>query len=451
MHTRFLSARLFGLCISIERAKGPDVTVMNTTFLSTRPQSSTPAKVTTAMRFLTLDAGRGAVMLFLVSSGFGLQLLAGHPIIANQFHHAPWGSMHIWDVIHPAFSFMVGASLAFALARRREQGVRSKELWGRVLTRVLKLVVLGQILHNLFYSGPFRLTTDETLTEIATDYFGCFLILQLKRFRWQLIVTAAVFTLSCGLYVLFPGPDGPFSPTTSVGVRIDRFVFGMDHAYDWPNLDQLGSLVTTMFGAWTGMLVRSDVLPARKLKLLLLAMSISFAAGFATNQFSPCMYQLYTAPFIFHTTDFILLAVSVFFWLFDLKAYGKLAYPLVVLGMNSIFVYWVWEVLRRRAASRLAVSTHRDNYSASAVSGCVCSCDSGVGRLFCDVVSVLLAVQAEHFPKSLNPRGSAVGYRKLTDDHSMRSSRSLEEVEAPDTLQPFGSAPVGAHLLPPFV
>jgi len=223
------------------------------------------------------------------------------------------------------------------------------------------------------------------------------------------------------------------------------------HAYDWPNLDQLGSLVTTMFGAWTGMLVRSDVLPARKLKLLLLAMSISFAAGFATNQFSPCMYQLYTAPFIFHTTDFILLAVSVFFWLFDLKAYGKLAYPLVVLGMNSIFVYWVWEVLRRRAASRLAVSTHRDNYSASAVSGCVCSCDSGVGRLFCDVVSVLLAVQAEHFPKSLNPRGSAVGYRKLTDDHSMRSSRSLEEVEAPDTLQPFGSAPVGAHLLPPFV
>lgn len=103
---------------------------MAATFKSARVQPDSPRVPSSQQRYLTLDAGRGAVMLFLVSSGFGLQLLAGHPMIARQFDHAPWGSMHVWDVIHPAFSFMVGSSLAFSLASRRKQGTSFRDLGG---------------------------------------------------------------------------------------------------------------------------------------------------------------------------------------------------------------------------------------------------------------------------------------------------------------------------------
>jgi len=316
---------------------------MATTFKSAKVQSDAPPLPSPQQRYLTLDAGRGAVMIVLVSNGLGLAYL---PIesIARQFHHLAWGGLNIWDMIHPAFSFMVGASLAFAMARRKEQGVTFKELLGHAAARSLTLMVLGQILVSL-HAGHFHLTTDETLTEIAVDYFGCFLILQIKSLRWQVVATTVVFTLSWGLYVLFPGPDGPFSPTGNVGVRIDRFVFGMDHSYDWPNLDQLGSLVTTMLGAWTGLLIRSRMPSERKLRALLLAMIVSFTAAIGINPISPCMFTLYTASYIFYTAGFILLAVVVFFWLFDIKGYHKLAFPFIVPGMNSIFIYMAWGLL----------------------------------------------------------------------------------------------------------
>jgi len=41
----------------------------------------------------------------------------------------------------------------------------------------------------------------------------------------------------------------------------------------------------------------------------------------------------------------VLLAVVAFFWLFDLKGYRRPAFPLLVVGMNSIFIYMLDETL----------------------------------------------------------------------------------------------------------
>ena len=76
-------------------------------------------------RYVALDAYRGFIMLILISSGFGFAALQGDPVwgrVAHWFDHVPWEGGVFWDMIQPAFMFMVGLAMPFALARRRELG-----------------------------------------------------------------------------------------------------------------------------------------------------------------------------------------------------------------------------------------------------------------------------------------------------------------------------------------
>jgi predicted acyltransferase len=71
-------------------------------------------------------------MILLVSDGFGFGELIHNPVyhgIANQFHHRPWGGAVFYDLIMPAFLFMVGVAMPFSLGRRMEQGQTSVNCW----------------------------------------------------------------------------------------------------------------------------------------------------------------------------------------------------------------------------------------------------------------------------------------------------------------------------------
>jgi heparan-alpha-glucosaminide N-acetyltransferase len=91
-------------------------------------------------RCLALDTFRGFIMLILVSEGFGLAGLAKHnPAsigLANQFDHHPWQWIAFWDLIQPAFMFMVGVAMPFALARRLERGATRSHFSGTWLDAV---------------------------------------------------------------------------------------------------------------------------------------------------------------------------------------------------------------------------------------------------------------------------------------------------------------------------
>src|SRR3954464_1392249 len=79
-------------------------------------------------RLISLDAYRGFIMLLLVSEGFGFGALKSHSgwgWLAAQADHASWEGCTFWDLIQPAFTFMVGAAMPFALARRMAQGANT--------------------------------------------------------------------------------------------------------------------------------------------------------------------------------------------------------------------------------------------------------------------------------------------------------------------------------------
>ena len=111
-----------------------------------------PPKKPGAGRFASLDAYRGFIMFILAANGFGWRHLAKNPDfswIAAQFEHVPWTGLVFWDLIQPAFMFMVGVAMPFALANRLEQGASRSSIFRHVAWRSLMLILLSQVLMSV--------------------------------------------------------------------------------------------------------------------------------------------------------------------------------------------------------------------------------------------------------------------------------------------------------------
>jgi heparan-alpha-glucosaminide N-acetyltransferase len=195
---------------------------MATQTITANESAKDPARqATETKRYLALDAYRGFIMFVLVSGGFGLRALArNRPAfawIAGQFDHKPWEWIAFWDLIQPAFMFMVGVAMPFAIAIRRAQGAGNGELFRHIAVRSFRLILMSQILMSIS-SGKLHFQLINVLAQIGLTYFLCYLIMQLE-FRWQAVIAAA---LLIGHWVLF-GPSrarrGPFCQRPPMSAR----------------------------------------------------------------------------------------------------------------------------------------------------------------------------------------------------------------------------------------
>ncbi len=308
-----------------------------------------PPRPTTEPRYLALDAYRGFIMLVLVSSGFGLAALArrdpAFAAIAGQFEHKPWAWIAFWDLIQPAFMFMVGVAMPFALARRAEQGVSKGQIFRHVGARSLRLLLMSQILMSIAAGRPFVQLTN-VLAQIAITYFLCYLIMQLQ-FRWQAVTAALILAGHWALYAVFPGAEGAFwSKTTNIGAVIDGFVFHRANPGYWVSINFVTSTATTLFGVWTGQLLRSRRSHRENLRILAASAAACFALGLAIHPWNPIVKRICTTSFTIYSTGWVLLMLLVFYWVIEVAGYRKWTFPLVVVGANSIFIYSVDFVLR---------------------------------------------------------------------------------------------------------
>jgi predicted acyltransferase len=299
------------------------------------PQVPTPA----VERYVALDAYRGFIMTLLVAHSFGLTALRDHPSfswLAVQFDHVPWEGAVFYDLIQPAFMFMVGVAMPFALAKRVSQGATFQDNFRHVLVRSLKLILLSQILISANSRLSFQLI--NVLSQIAFTYFLAFLIMQLK-WRWQVMTAAGILAGYWALFVLFPGPDGAFSRTDNIGAVIDRAILGKTYNGYYVTINFITSTVTTLFGVWTGNLLRSARPRETKLKILTAAMVGCFVSGLALSPWNPIVKRIWTSSFTLYSTGWVLLMLLAFVLIVDVKGWRRPVFPLVVVGMNSIFIY----------------------------------------------------------------------------------------------------------------
>jgi heparan-alpha-glucosaminide N-acetyltransferase len=302
---------------------------------------------TETKRYLALDAYRGFIMLLLASEGFGFSELHNDPTwgrVASWFNHVPWEGAVFWDMIQPAFMFMVGVAMPFAFAKRAEQGATPRDNLRHVLGRSLRLIIMSQILICVG-AGHIKLQLIIVLSQIAFTYFLSYLIMQWK-WRWQAVAGVALLAFWTALLFLFPGPDGPFSKTNHVGLVVDRWIFHYDYDPAYSTLNFIASTVWTLTGVWAGRLLMGPKTQRETLKLLTGGMALSFAAGLSLSPWIPMIKQLCTPSFVLYSLGWVLFMLIGFYLVIEVLGFRKWTFPLVVLGANSIFIYSLSMVLR---------------------------------------------------------------------------------------------------------
>src|SRR5712671_1817574 len=144
-------------------------------------------------RLLSLDVYRGVIMVSLISFGFSLRSVKDDPswgFLATQVDHSQWTGVVFWDLIQPAFMFMVGVAMPFAFAKRRAMGATRGELFRHALRRAAGLIVVG-ILITCITDGKISIEFRRVLQQIAVGYVISFFLLE-RGYVVQIIAAAGI-------------------------------------------------------------------------------------------------------------------------------------------------------------------------------------------------------------------------------------------------------------------
>jgi len=297
-------------------------------------------------RLVSLDAYRGLIMIVLAGSGFGLGVLKNYPDwawLADQFEHAAWEGCTFWDLIQPAFTFMVGVAMPLAFARRRAAGDSDGQIFRHVLWRAFLLILLSNLFSSWGSTKPLRLQLINVLSQIGIGYVLCALIIRLP-FRRQAVAATLILAGYTALYMLFPGPGGPWSQEGNLGAVLDLRMLGYNYSGYYTTLNAVGNAITILFGCWTGQLLQTSRSHGEKLKILAACAAGCFALGLALTPLVPMVKRLWTASFTFFSAGWVIAMLIPFYWVIEIRESKRWTFPLVVVGMNSIFIYSLGQI-----------------------------------------------------------------------------------------------------------
>jgi heparan-alpha-glucosaminide N-acetyltransferase len=341
---------------------------------------STPSSpLGTSERLVSLDAFRGLTMLFMASSGFGIaQIAKAHPdsgfweLLRYNTSHAAWIGGGAWDMIQPAFMFMVGMALPFSSSRRTAEGQDQRKLWLHTFWRAFVLVALGVFLSTSAGSRP-NFIFPNVLAQIGLGYVFLTLLVG-KGWKIQLGAIGAIAIATWGAFALTP-IAGPATDYKALGVtdpgqilsgfwahwnmganfaasfdqwflnlfpREKLFVF---NSGGYQTLNFVPALITMILGLMAGENLRSEKTAGDKLKWLLKAGAICLILALVTGTtICPVIKKLWTPSWAFYSGAVVLWAFALFYWFIDIKGHKAWTFPLVVVGMNSIAIYVAYQL-----------------------------------------------------------------------------------------------------------
>lgn len=303
-------------------------------------------------RLQSLDAFRGATIAAMI--------LVNNPgtwdAVYPQLRHAAWHGWTFTDWIFPFFLFIVGVAMVFALARRVEQGIRPTRLFPRIVSRSLKIFLLGLFL-NAFPFGlwghQFDLASIRipgVLQRIAICYFVVSMISLHAGVRVQLLILVGLLIGYWGVLTLIPVPGfgaGVLDPVGNICWYVDSKVLA---GHTWagapaPGFDPegiistLGALATTLSGALLGRWLRSEHTREEITIWMFVAGYVSIFLGFVLDTWMPINKNLWTPSYVVFMNGWALTVFATLYWLIDVRNYRKWATPLVQYGMNAIAVF----------------------------------------------------------------------------------------------------------------
>jgi predicted acyltransferase len=132
----------------------------------------------------------------------------------------------------------------------------------------------------------------------------------------------------------------------NIGQVIDLVVLGKTYSGNYVTINFVTSTVTTLFGVWAGYLMMSSRSLKSKMNIIALSAAAGLASGLLLSPFVPLVKRIWTASFTLYSTGWVLLMLLAFVWIVEARGYRRPVFPLVVVGMNSIFVYVIFQMFR---------------------------------------------------------------------------------------------------------
>ncbi len=342
-------------------------------------------------RLTSIDAYRGLVMLLMMGEALRFcAVAAAMPdsgfwhLLCHHQEHVDWVGCSLHDLIQPSFSFLVGVALPFSIASRMAAGQSRASLIRHSLGRAALLIILGIFLRSLGRPQTY-FTFEDTLTQIGLGYVFLFL-LGFRPVRDQWLAVILILVGYWAAFALYPLP-GPGFDWAAVGVAADwphRLTGFAAHwnknsnlawAFDvwflnlfprespflynggaWSTLSFIPTLGTMILGLIAGGVLRSDRPAPARLRWFMAAGLAGLASGWALGALGVCpvVKRIWTPSFTLFSGGWCFLFLAGFHYTIDVLGRRRWAFPLVVVGMNSIGAYCMNWVGAGFAAENLA-------------------------------------------------------------------------------------------------
>jgi heparan-alpha-glucosaminide N-acetyltransferase len=346
----------------------------NAASTAARPQATGSIPV----RLTSLDAYRGFVMFLMMAEVLRLPQVAGAfptdalwQFIKFNTSHVQWVGCSLHDLIQPSFSFMVGVALPYSIASRVAKGQSFRLILGHAAWRAVLLVLLGVFLRSLDRPQTYW-TLEDTLSQIGLGYFFL-VLLGFRSLKAQAIALAVILAGYWAAFALYPLPGAGFE-YGAVGVPAEwreghllsgfaahwnknsNFAWAADQwilnlfprekpfVYNgggYATLSFIPTLATMILGSIAGNWLRTDGTPAAKLRLLAGAGVAGLVLGGLLHWTGVCplVKRVWTPSFTLYSGGWCFLLLAGFYAVIDVWNCKRLAFPLVVIGMNSIAIY----------------------------------------------------------------------------------------------------------------
>lgn len=305
-------------------------------------------------RLLSLDVMRGIIMILLAAESAAVYTSL-HTItegtaadtITQQFFHHPWHGLRLWDLVQPAFMFMAGTAMYISFSRKQEKGQSWQQQWPHIFKRCAWLLFWALAIYSVL-SGKLVWELWNVLAQLSVTTLIAFLIIK-RSVSFQVTVSVILLLVTELAYRFsnIPGYDQPFTEHHNFGTWMDLVLMGKTNSDGWVAINFIPTAAHTIWGCCTGKLLISKKTEKERIRWLLIAGIVATVTGFVLDwtALSPIIKRICTSSFVLASGGLVILITAICYWLVDIKQWNKLAWIAVVVGMNSLFIYILFEIM----------------------------------------------------------------------------------------------------------
>jgi predicted acyltransferase len=345
-----------------------------------KPGLPTKAAGSGQLRVGSIDAYRGLVMLLMMAEVLRFKVVSRAipdsgfwGFLAHHQSHSAWVGCTLHDLIQPSFTFLVGVALPFSIASRRARGQSFGRMTLHAWWRALLLIMIGVFLKSLSASHTVW-SFHDTLSQIGMGY-GFLFLLGFRPVREQWLALGLILVGYFAAFALYPLPPADFDydqvrvsaqwlkenglsgfaahwqKNSNLAWAFDTWYINLfpqqepfvGYGGGYATLNFIPTLGTMILGLIAGGVLRSDRTPAARVRWLMLAGIISLAAGSLLGALGICpvVKRLWTPSWVLFSGGWCFLFLGGFYAVIDLWHTKRWAFPLVVIGMNSIAAYCI--------------------------------------------------------------------------------------------------------------